>query len=371
MKLPGVGKKIGDKIDEIIATGSLERLSRDQENEELKSINELMKVPGISAERARQLFEEFKFKNLEDLTKNSNVLTTQERNCLGYAHDFAIPVSKENVDLISVLMESIAKEVDDYDIIVNLTGPARLGQESASLEFLMTVPDLSKTKIKAAGDAMIAAMHKSGHVLDEVSRGPGNFHCAWALSTESGDARDEETAFSRSKTTSNEDDVHVEIERAKTKKPVAFSFSIPTFDQIESSKPPAGAEDFSPEDSAPKTATKSSVPQRSSLSKSMFASAKKAEKEANKPMKHCAHVILKWCHHSRYACTLLFSTGPPKYMNLLKEAADEKGYILAESGISKKGSLEDDVLEPETEEDIFKFLGMEFVPPDVRLALAS
>jgi DNA polymerase/3'-5' exonuclease PolX len=51
--LSGIGKKIGEKIDEIIATGKLGRLDRDKDNEELQAINELSKIPGLSAERAR------------------------------------------------------------------------------------------------------------------------------------------------------------------------------------------------------------------------------------------------------------------------------------------------------------------------------
>jgi DNA polymerase/3'-5' exonuclease PolX len=53
MKLSGVGAKIAEKIEEIITTGTLERLERDSENPQLAFINELSKLPGFTAVRAQ------------------------------------------------------------------------------------------------------------------------------------------------------------------------------------------------------------------------------------------------------------------------------------------------------------------------------
>jgi DNA polymerase/3'-5' exonuclease PolX len=81
----------------------------------------------------------------------------------------------------------------------------------------------------------------------------------------------------------------------------------------------------------------------------------------------------RWYHHSRYAYSLLFSTGPAKYATLIKQAADEKGFAISETGMTRKDFGEDDDPIPEmaSEADIFEFLDMEFVDPDMRLALVS
>ena len=58
-KIPGVGDKIGKKIDEIISTGKLAKLENIRSDDTSVAINLLTRVSGIGNQKNRRIF--FKF----------------------------------------------------------------------------------------------------------------------------------------------------------------------------------------------------------------------------------------------------------------------------------------------------------------------
>jgi hypothetical protein len=254
-------------------------------------------VFGVLEFEFRQIFEEHKLKTVDELRKRSDLLTPEERKGLRYVDDFSEPISTENVQLISALIESIASQVKDFKVFVSLTGEARLGlQTSTHLEYIMTVPGLPKAKIKQAGEAMIAAMQASGHIVDEISRGPGNFHCAWTLEQE-----DQSSSKPKSESVNSPKKESVPASPPKqpspAKKPVqkparTFSFAIPTLSEIEKNDQPVEEVVESAPASVPKSSSSSSSSSsRPALSKSMFGSSK--QEEETRPSRKCFHLVLK------------------------------------------------------------------------------
>jgi len=64
----------------------------------------------------------------------------------------------------------------------------------------------------------------------------------------------------------------------------------------------------------------------------------------------------------RYGITLLLATGSADHIEALRIVAQSKGYMLGEDGLHKKNRL----LACQTEEDIYRALGLPFIPPELR-----
>ncbi|KAF6376635.1 DNA polymerase beta [Rhinolophus ferrumequinum] len=77
-KLPGVGTKIAEKIDEFLATGKLRKLEKIRQDDTSSSINFLTRVTGIGPSAARKFVDEG-IKTLEDLRKNEDKLNHHQR----------------------------------------------------------------------------------------------------------------------------------------------------------------------------------------------------------------------------------------------------------------------------------------------------
>ena len=71
--------------------------------------------------------------------------------------------------------------------------------------------------------------------------------------------------------------------------------------------------------------------------------------------------------YSNYAFTLLYFTGSGQFNVEMRNHALSLGYSLSEYGLKKNGKFVDNKGKPfETEQDIFKFLGMKYVEPEDR-----
>jgi len=71
--------------------------------------------------------------------------------------------------------------------------------------------------------------------------------------------------------------------------------------------------------------------------------------------------------YSNYAFTLLYFTGSDEFNVEMRNYALSLGYSLSEYGLKKNGKFVDNKGKPfETEQDIFKFLGMKYVNPEDR-----
>ena len=67
-KLPGIGKELAAKINEILETGSAKALIKLQQRIP-ETVIEMLKLPGLGPKRARVLYKNLKIKNLDQLAK--------------------------------------------------------------------------------------------------------------------------------------------------------------------------------------------------------------------------------------------------------------------------------------------------------------
>merc|ERR1712019_175153 len=67
IKLNGIGKKIGQKIDEILKTGHLKKLDDWRADGTIQAVNELCQVHGIGPSNAANLVKEYKIFSIDAL----------------------------------------------------------------------------------------------------------------------------------------------------------------------------------------------------------------------------------------------------------------------------------------------------------------
>ena len=103
-KIPGIGKSISEKIDQIIKTGKLESIPTDSEKN--KAITELTGVWGIGPVKAESLYK-LGIKSVEDLKMHDNLLTGQQKIGLKYYEDLKKKIPRQTIDNLNDLIKSI------------------------------------------------------------------------------------------------------------------------------------------------------------------------------------------------------------------------------------------------------------------------
>nr|CAD29142.1 chimeric DNA-directed DNA polymerase bf2-7 [synthetic construct] len=145
-KLPGVGTKIAEKIDEFLATGKLRKLEKIRQDDTSSSINFLTRVTGIGPSAARKLVDEG-IKTLEDLRKNEDKLNHHQRIGLKYFEDFEKRILIQGKKIVNHLRSRLAFEYNGQLIKIlskNIVAVGSLRREEKMLndvDLLIIVPE--------------------------------------------------------------------------------------------------------------------------------------------------------------------------------------------------------------------------------------
>ena len=146
-KLPGVGTKIAEKIDEFLATGKLRKLEKIRQDDTSSSINFLTRVTGIGPSAARKFVDEG-IKTLEDLRKNEDKLNHHQRIGLKYFEDFEKRIPREEMLQMQDIVLNEIKKVDS-EYIATVCGSFRRGAESSGdMDVLLTHPNFTSESSK-------------------------------------------------------------------------------------------------------------------------------------------------------------------------------------------------------------------------------
>ncbi|XP_036154316.1 DNA polymerase beta isoform X3 [Myotis myotis] len=146
-KLPGVGTKIAEKIDEFLATGKLRKLEKIRQDDTSSSINFLTRVTGIGPSAARKFVDEG-IKTLEDLRKNEDKLNHHQRIGLKYFEDFEKRIPREEMLQMQDIVLNEVKKVDS-EYIATVCGSFRRGAESSGdMDVLLTHPSFTSESNK-------------------------------------------------------------------------------------------------------------------------------------------------------------------------------------------------------------------------------
>ncbi|XP_016051093.1 PREDICTED: DNA polymerase beta isoform X2 [Miniopterus natalensis] len=179
-KLPGVGTKIAEKIDEFLATGKLRKLEKIRQDDTSSSINFLTRVTGIGPSAARKFVDEG-IKTLEDLRKHEDKLNHHQRIGLKYFEDFEKRIPREEMLQMQDIVLNEVKKVDS-EYIATVCGSFRRGAESSGdMDVLLTHPSFtseSNKQILCQKVKQNSCLNSILLVLRERSRGKTNRGCS-------------------------------------------------------------------------------------------------------------------------------------------------------------------------------------------------
>ncbi|PNI67634.1 POLB isoform 7 [Pan troglodytes] len=175
-KLPGVGTKIAEKIDEFLATGKLRKLEKIRQDDTSSSINFLTRVSGIGPSAARKFVDEG-IKTLEDLRKNEDKLNHHQRIGLKYFGDFEKRIPREEMLQMQDIVLNEVKKVDS-EYIATVCGSFRRGAESSGdMDVLLTHPSFTSesTKQPKLLHQVVEQLQKVHFITDTLSKGETKF----------------------------------------------------------------------------------------------------------------------------------------------------------------------------------------------------
>uniref|UniRef100_A0A8I6G330 DNA polymerase n=1 Tax=Rattus norvegicus TaxID=10116 RepID=A0A8I6G330_RAT len=156
-KLPGVGTKIAEKIDEFLATGKLRKLEKIRQDDTSSSINFLTRVT--------------------DLRKNEDKLNHHQRIGLKYFEDFEKRIPREEMLQMQDIVLNEVKKLDP-EYIATVCGSFRRGAESSGdMDVLLTHPNFTSESSKQPKllHRVVEQLQKVRFITDTLSKGETKF----------------------------------------------------------------------------------------------------------------------------------------------------------------------------------------------------
>lgn len=136
VKLPNVGQRLADKIEEIVLTDRLQRLETTKTDPADETLRLFLGVYGVGIKQASQWLA-MGYKTLEDLKRHAKLSENQK---LGIEHyeDFATRIPRQEVEALAEIVQGEARKIDkNVECIVG--GSYRRGAETCGdIDFLVT-----------------------------------------------------------------------------------------------------------------------------------------------------------------------------------------------------------------------------------------
>ncbi|KAI6645745.1 DNA polymerase beta-like isoform X1 [Oopsacas minuta] len=177
-KLDGVGTKIGEKIDEFLSTGKLERVEKIRADESHVAMSLLTKVTGIGPAAAQKLYKDG-ITSLDELRNNLDKLNHHQKIGVKYLNDFNQRIPREEVEDIFKLVAAGIKEVDEK-IEYKVCGSYRRGAATCGdVDVLITHPDYMSQSLKSKSGLFLKRvvdnLSSSNILIDTLSHGESKY----------------------------------------------------------------------------------------------------------------------------------------------------------------------------------------------------
>lgn len=178
-KLSGVGKKIAVKIDEFLATGTLQKLEKIRKNDANVAITLLTRVAGIGPAKAQELVAAG-ITTLDQLREHKDEkLNNAQRIGLKHFDDFESRIPREEIARVEKLLQKKVRALD-AKYTLQICGSYRRGlPSSGDIDVLLMHEDYTSDKsAKANGHLLkrvVEELRECGLITDTISLGDHKF----------------------------------------------------------------------------------------------------------------------------------------------------------------------------------------------------
>lgn len=144
LDITGVGKSVADKIMEFINTGKIKKVEeiemKQKKSNKSKNILDLFEnIWGVGPKKAQELYNNG-FRSIEDIRKNTDLLTKNQKIGLKYYEDLLLPISREYITIFkNILIHILDKEYGEKTYQLEIAGSYRRGlPESGDIDCLIS-----------------------------------------------------------------------------------------------------------------------------------------------------------------------------------------------------------------------------------------
>ena len=169
-KLPGVGEKIAQKIDEILETGKLKKLDTIRSDDTSLAVNSLTRVAGIGPAKARELYEEG-ITTIEELKEHTDKLTKSQKIGLKYVDEFEQRIPRSEIKQLEHKIRKRVNKLDKKYVMTVCGSYRREAESSGDVDILLTHPSFVVEDAEDSEDNEREARSqgkKAGHLLRAV-----------------------------------------------------------------------------------------------------------------------------------------------------------------------------------------------------------
>ena len=177
----GIGEKIALKIDELLATGGLEKLERERENEQNNALKQLQRVSGIGFAKAQDLVKNG-VTDLDALRQRAaadpDSLTSEQKIGLRHVLDFERRIPRDEMAELAAHVAAAAAAFDP-PLTATACGSYRRGAASSGdIDVLLTNPKYTSSMAEPEWlPAFVGRLQASGFVTDAISKGKKKSAC--------------------------------------------------------------------------------------------------------------------------------------------------------------------------------------------------
>lgn len=170
--VPGIGKKIEEKIAEIISTGHLE--AADVARDDASALNALTSIYGIGPVKAQELLENG-IRSVLDLRsalgETPGILNDKQKIGLRYAEDLVLRIPRAEMDQHAKLLKDGLGGLNGLDKIEIVGSYRRKAKDSGDIDVLLRPKNPAQFSI---GD-VIASLNAKGYIIETLAEGVKKF----------------------------------------------------------------------------------------------------------------------------------------------------------------------------------------------------